>query len=68
MIITARELRNQELERLRSGHNAYTESDEVIRLLQRDIAKENLDVLCERTSSGCWFIPVKNSNKNALTS
>ena len=68
MIITARELRNQKLERLRSGHNAYTESDEVIRLLQRDIARENLDILFERTSSGCWFIPVENNSRSALTS
>ena len=68
MIITARELRNQKIERLRNGHNAYTESDEVIRLLQRDIARENLEIIVERTSSGCWFIPVKNNSKSALTS
>ena len=68
MIITARELRNQKLERLRSGHNVYTESNEVIRLLQRDIAKENLDILCEQTSSGCWFTPIKNNTRSALSS
>ena len=68
MIITARELRNQKLERLRSGQNAYTESNEVIRLLQRDIANENLDVLVERTSSGCWFVPADNNSRSTLTS
>lgn len=57
MVISTQDLCEQKLINLKNGNNAYAESEELIRLLERRIRRENLDVILDRTSSGCWFIP-----------
>lgn len=57
-IINERRLRDAKMQQLQAGCSAYAESNEVIRLLQREIDKLQLHVLCDRTNTGCWFIPL----------
>jgi hypothetical protein len=42
---------------LMNGFSAYAETDELIRLLQRNISKHEMDVYLDQTDIGCWFIP-----------
>lgn len=59
MIIPTKSLVNEKMERLKNGETAFAESDEVIRILERDIARENLNVVFDRTPAGCWITPEK---------
>lgn len=63
MIIPAKSLVVENMKRLKNGETAFAESTEVIRLLERDIARENLNVFIDKTPAGCWFIPQKDSTK-----
>lgn len=62
MILDRRELAQSKLALLEKGYSAYTDSDEVARLIKREIKKRNLEVMEERTSIGSWFIPKKEEN------
>ena len=57
MIIEPKVLVKQKIEQLKNGKNAYAESEEVLRLLKRDIARENLNVIFDETRDGCWIYP-----------
>lgn len=59
--INLRRMRDEKIENLKKGHNAFAEEDELIRLMKRAIEKENLHVECDETASGCWFIPMTPS-------
>ena len=63
MIISDRELCNQKIESLKNGHNAFAESEKLIHRIEKEVVKENLKVLFERTPAGCWIIPVRKENK-----
>ncbi|SFD60703.1 hypothetical protein SAMN05216238_102391 [Lentibacillus persicus] len=58
LVINKRRLRDAKIERLKEGKNAYTESAELTRLVQQQIQRENLNVVCDQTNTGCWFIPL----------
>ncbi|MCF3943348.1 hypothetical protein [Oceanobacillus alkalisoli] len=60
MVIPRKSLLNQKIEQLKNGENAFAESAELIRLLERDIARENLNVVFDKTPAGCWIIPQKD--------
>ncbi|MDL4840672.1 hypothetical protein [Aquibacillus rhizosphaerae] len=58
MLIMSRTLIVQEkLDRLIAGYSAYAETDEIIRLMKREITKLDFQVVCEHTENGCWFVP-----------
>lgn len=63
MIIEPKTLVKRKIEQLRNGETAFAESDEVIRILKRDIARENLEVIIDKTPSGCWFYPQHENRK-----
>jgi hypothetical protein len=63
MVFTNKYLVKQQMEQLRQGKNAYAESEEVIRLLERDIAREKLEVFIDKSPSGCWIIPEESSHE-----
>ncbi|MEF2291487.1 MULTISPECIES: hypothetical protein [Virgibacillus] len=63
-VISRRQQRDEKIARLKQGDSAFAESQELIRLIKRDIEKEHLEVICEETASGCWFIP-KNRSKTS---
>lgn len=65
MIIRERTLCNLKMESLKNGHNAFAESENLIHLIEKEVARENLDVLFERTPSGCWITPI-NGNENIM--
>lgn len=57
MIIPNKLLANQKMEQLKKGENAFAESGEVLRILERNIAREKLDVVMDKSPAGCWIIP-----------
>ncbi|WP_087971901.1 hypothetical protein [Oceanobacillus rekensis] len=59
--INLRRMRDDKIEHLKKGQNAFAEEDELIRLMKRAIEKEGLHVECDETTSGCWFIPKTTS-------
>ena len=61
MVIPRKSLLNQKIAQLKNGENAFAESEELIRLLERDIAKENLNVVFDKTPAGCWIIPQQDA-------
>jgi len=62
--INLRRLRDEKIDQLKNGHNAYAETDELVRLMKRAIEKENLQVQCDNTDTGCWFIPTPASKSS----
>ncbi|WP_052947745.1 hypothetical protein [Aneurinibacillus tyrosinisolvens] len=61
MVISRREMARAKVEKLKNGFSAFSETSEVIELIEKYIREENLDVHVDRTPLGCWFIP---ANKN----
>ncbi|MBP2077344.1 hypothetical protein [Oceanobacillus polygoni] len=59
--INLRRIRDEKMNQLRKGQNAYAETEELVRLMKRAIEKENMPVQCDATNSGCWFIPLSTS-------
>jgi hypothetical protein len=57
LILDRRELAKSKLALLEKGYSAYTDSEEVARLIKREIKKRNLEVIEEKTSIGSWFTP-----------
>ncbi|MFC0522342.1 hypothetical protein ACFFGV_01900 [Pontibacillus salicampi] len=57
LYMNRRRLLEDKIERLLNGQTAYAESQELIRLLKRELDKRNITVLMDQTDSGCWFIP-----------
>jgi len=55
-------IREQKINLLRNGFSAYAESAELIRLIKRDIFRYALNVFYDETSSGCWFIPLRQKD------
>lgn len=64
LIMHQRRIRDEKIRQLKGGRTAYAESNELIRLIKRDITKENLHVLCDQTNFGCWFIPVQEEKSS----
>jgi hypothetical protein len=60
MILDRRELAKSKLALIEKGFSAYTDSEEVARLIKRELKKRNLEVIEEKTSIGSWFIPINN--------
>ena len=62
MIINRKSLARKKLENLKQGYSAYAETEEVARLIEKELANLNIPVYIDRTPIGWWFIPEK-SNK-----
>lgn len=56
--IHVRRVRDKKMQLLRQGITAYAETEELIRLMERSIQRENLLVHCDYGHSGCWFVPI----------
>ncbi|KGX84487.1 MULTISPECIES: hypothetical protein [Pontibacillus] len=57
LILDQKRLVQSKLEQLNKGEIAYAESKEIIRLVKRELNKQNFPVVYDETDSGCWFIP-----------
>ncbi|KGP73622.1 hypothetical protein N782_03080 [Pontibacillus yanchengensis Y32] len=57
LIMNRRRLVEDKIQRIVSGQTAYAESKELIRLVKRELERQNLPVYMDETDSGCWFIP-----------
>ncbi len=56
-VIHTQRIANDKIALLMNGYSAFAESEEVIRLVNRRIHRNNLNIIVERTNVGCWFIP-----------
>lgn len=59
MVINRKHMARAKVEQLKQGVSAFAESTEVVHLMEKEISKQNLNVLIDRTPMGAWFIPVK---------
>lgn len=59
MILDRHKLIQSKIRLLEKGFSAYTDSEEVARLVKKEIEKRKLNVLEEITPIGSWFIPQK---------
>ncbi|WP_077621207.1 hypothetical protein [Sediminibacillus massiliensis] len=57
LIISRRAMAQEKMKSLMNGYSAYAESDELIRLVKKEIDKQNLSVVYDSSDAGCWFIP-----------
>lgn len=64
-IMDQKRMKDEKINQLKHGSTAYAESNELIRLIKRDIQKYELHVHCDETPSGCWFIPLHKQSGNA---
>ncbi|MBM7572877.1 hypothetical protein [Aquibacillus albus] len=56
-VLSRSQMVKNKIEMLNQGYSAYEESDELIRMLKREISNQQLSVICDYGNSGCWFIP-----------
>ncbi|MFS0751188.1 hypothetical protein [Oceanobacillus sp. 1P07AA] len=61
--IHLRRIRDKKMQLLRQGITAYAETEELIRLMENSIKKENISVQYDYDHAGCWFVPNNNSNQ-----
>lgn len=65
MIINRKCLARKKLENLKQGYSAYAETEEVARLIEKELTQLNIPVYIDRTPIGWWFIPEKNKETSA---
>ncbi|HET7616164.1 MAG TPA: hypothetical protein VFK27_04320 [Bacillales bacterium] len=46
--------------RIQDGYSAFAESNELVRLMKKEISRSNVDVFVDETNIGSWFIPKKH--------
>lgn len=56
-----KELAKAKVKRIQDGYSAFAESNELVRLIKRELAKLNVDVQVDETNIGSWFIPKKQT-------
>jgi hypothetical protein len=59
MIINRQEIAKKKLHLLEEGFSAFTDSQEVARLIKRELKKRNLQAAEDQTPHGSWFYPQK---------
>ncbi|WP_181349836.1 hypothetical protein [Thalassobacillus sp. CUG 92003] len=50
----------EKVAQLVSGYTAFVETEELIRLMKREVQKHQLQVHFDKTDSGCWIIPLRD--------
>jgi len=60
MIINRHEIAKAKLDLLKEGYSAFTDSQEVRRLLKRELKKRNIHAVEDPTPLGYWFYPENN--------
>ncbi|SHF78497.1 hypothetical protein [Ornithinibacillus halophilus] len=64
LILNKSQMRDRKINQLLNGYTAYAESQELIRLIKREIYRKGLNVYIDETTEGCWFIPLKESKSS----
>ncbi|MEW9675501.1 hypothetical protein ABRT01_04855 [Lentibacillus sp. L22] len=59
LIMPENQIRDEKIKQLKSGQTVYAESSELIRLIKRQIIKQQLQVVYDQTDAGCWFLPLQ---------
>jgi hypothetical protein len=57
MIINRRQIAHDKVRRLEQGYSAYAETEEVARLIKRELQKRNIEAIEDQTPIGYWFYP-----------
>ncbi|MBB6452097.1 hypothetical protein HNQ94_000518 [Salirhabdus euzebyi] len=58
-VLSQSKLVEEKMQQLMNGYSAYAETEELIRLIERNVSKYDLDIILDQTDVGCWFIPNK---------
>ena len=59
MIINRQEIVRKKLHLLEEGFSAFTDSQEVARLIKRELRKRDMRAIEDQTPHGSWFYPAK---------
>lgn len=65
-VMNNRRMRDEKIAQLKAGRTAYAETEELIRLIKRDIEKEHLHVHYDPGNGGCWFIPLTSEKEDLI--
>ncbi|MEQ6377793.1 hypothetical protein RZN22_05060 [Bacillaceae bacterium S4-13-58] len=60
LVLSGHRLVREKTERLMNGYSAFAETQDLIRLIEREITRHNLEVYRDVTENGCWFIPIES--------
>lgn len=66
MIISRSELARIKLEELKNGYSAFAETKAVAERIEKGLAELGMTVHIDRTSHGCWYIPLKSDNESSM--
>jgi putative aminopeptidase FrvX len=58
MVINRKEMARAKLKQLKNGFSAFAETSEVAEIIEKELAKLDLNIHVDRTPMGSWFIPV----------
>ncbi|WP_222599365.1 hypothetical protein [Aquibacillus kalidii] len=58
------QMAREQISRLQKGFSAYAESEDLVRLIKREIEIMELPVICEETEIGYWFFPASPNQKH----
>ncbi|MCF6094625.1 hypothetical protein L1765_11700 [Microaerobacter geothermalis] len=61
MVINQKAIARAKVEKLKNGFSAFTETAAVTELVEKEVNKLGLRVHVDKTSKGCWFIPIKEN-------
>lgn len=59
MVINRKKIAQAKVNRIQHGYSAFSETQEINRLIKRELKKLDIDVIEDATNVGSWFIPVK---------
>lgn len=63
MIMNRKELARIKLENLKKGYSAFTDSEEIAKILKGQVSTLDIPIHIDQTTLGCWFIPEKISKE-----
>jgi putative aminopeptidase FrvX len=65
MIISRKKIAREKIEKLKQGYSVYSETEEIIQYIEKEIKELGLKVHIDRTPIGCWFIPEEKNQAEA---
>lgn len=60
-VMSRTKLAKEKVKAIQAGYNAYAETEEISRLIKKELKSLGIDVIEDKSSLGCWFIPNKKT-------
>jgi hypothetical protein len=58
MIMNQKKIALAKVNHIQNGYSAFSENQELTRLIKRELTRQNIDIIEDATNVGSWFIPV----------